>query len=251
MPDDPSTAEPAELEGFYFLVGQRDPTYYGFVWRIWSRGTSFYVKARSRQIGDFKISIHGPDPRPGLRPGFKIDQDHSTPQAHYRVADPDAVPYWFTGWELPNGMTKVVRIAVPADTFLHPSARFGPPAGSIAPGMIGGIVDAPPDGYFAALDLYVASERPDWAGRANAESQNAIAGELRNESGQFLIGLTAHIKLVEDPLPAGLLTHDAELDETEVTRGVATAPDERGFMWLCERLFSERSLRVAGGEGGG
>lgn len=249
MSDDVEDATSAygniDHEGFYFLVTSDDPSRYGFVWRIWSGGTSFYVKPRSKGMGDFKISLHGADPREGLRPGFKIGHDHGAPEADYRVAAPGALPYWFPGWLVRDGLIKVVRVAVPADTFSHESARYGPPAGTVSTRMAAGYVDPPPAGSFAALDLYVSDQRPEWAGRAKAEHQRAIAGELRSKSGQYLIGLSAHISLADEPMPITLHAYDAEPGETNVTRGVATAVDGRGFVWLCERLMSETKLRDA------
>lgn len=233
-------------QGFYFLVGQARPARYGFVWRIWTGGTSFYIKPRWKALAHLKVSLHGPDPRPGLTPAYKLARDHAAPQPHYQVGTPDFLPCTFPGREIGHGLTHVVRIAVPGDTFTHASARLGPPAGEVRQGMSGGYIDIPPEGSFAALDLYVSKQgRANWPTRPVAEDQNAIAGEIANDAGQYLIGLTSHSTMKHEPLPDLLRTYDAGVDETEITRGIGAAVDPRGFVWLCERLMSEQKLRAS------
>lgn len=230
--------------GFYFLVGQRDPARHGFVWRVWARGTSFYVKPRWSELGGFKVSVHGPDPRPGLTPGYKLDRDGSARRPAYEVETEGFLPCWFPGFHIEYGLTQVLRIAVPADTF-RKGAKLGPSAGKVTGRMLGRLLEQPDDGTYACLDLYVSDEYPEWPGKRRLEGANAIAGELRNDAGQHLLGVTKHLSLTKYPLPPDLLSHDAEVDEPEVTRGVAMSMDPRGFAWICERLLSEPKFRSA------
>src|SRR5690625_2039009 len=69
----------------------------GFAYRVWSSGTSFYLKPLVRGCEGVKISLHGPDPRPGLTPMFKAtvsdggrtfaDDNDGVRAIGYRVGD--------------------------------------------------------------------------------------------------------------------------------------------------------------------
>ncbi len=56
----------AEFKTMYFVVGDRKSAVAGYAWRRGASGTSFYIKARYTPLSSVKISLHGPDPRPGL-----------------------------------------------------------------------------------------------------------------------------------------------------------------------------------------
>lgn len=234
--------DPEALDGFYFLVGRRQPAGHGFVWRVWARSTSFYVKPRSSLVGGFKVSVHGPDPRPNLTPGFKLDRDRAASVPAYEVATEGFLPCWFPGHAMDFGLTHVLRIAVPADTFRE-GAKFGPAAGNVPRGMAGRLLEPPRDGEFACLDLYICDEFPDWPAKAQLEEADAIVGQVQNEAGQYLFGVAKHLSIDNHPLPVGLLEHDAKVGESELTRGVAATIDPRGFAWISERLMSEPKLR--------
>lgn len=229
-------------EGFYYLVGDREPSRYGYVWRIWSSATSFYVKPRPSELGVFKVSLHGPDPRHAT-PGFKIAADGSPSAVATGPGEP-FLPSWFEGFDCGNGLTQVLRIAVPAFT-LSAGAPLGFPPGEVGKGMRGLLSPAPKEGDYACLDLYVSRDRPVFPEREELQSLNAIAGELQNESGEWLLGISRHLSSEQYPLPHSLEDLDTMPDETEQLRGIAGAMDKRGFVVLCERIMSALRYRAA------
>lgn len=58
-------ATPAEpLDGPIYVTVGLQPQPRGFTWRIWSGGTSFYLKSKAPGLENIKVSFHGDDPRP-------------------------------------------------------------------------------------------------------------------------------------------------------------------------------------------
>jgi len=71
--NDPLFASDEELPtAMYFIVADRDRRICSYTWRIGWSGTSFYLKPLHAPLSALKVSLHGPAPRPEMRPGFKI-----------------------------------------------------------------------------------------------------------------------------------------------------------------------------------
>src|ERR1022692_3584669 len=131
----------------YFVVGNRERQIFGYAWRIGWSNTSFYLKARYAPLAAFKISLHGPDPRPSMRPGFKIALDDSAvpgaAEAGGAYAGSVAVrPQWFSGRKVRSGVTHAVTFRTTWDLFTtgSPSA---PGPGNVRSRTVGMVIPAP------------------------------------------------------------------------------------------------------------
>lgn len=108
-------------DAVYFVVGDRFTGKYSYAWRLGRGGTSFYIKPIEAALAQFKVSLHGPDPRPGMHPGFKVAIDSSaaeTAAAAGGVLAPsdDWRPVqWFDG--VASGARRVMRIRMTWDLF--------------------------------------------------------------------------------------------------------------------------------------
>lgn len=229
------------VDGFYFLVGQRDPVQYGLTWRVWSAGTSFYIKTKEPALAEAKISLHGPDPR-HANPGLKFGLDASAqPTGAAFVQTGDALPWWFPGEPVDElGFLHAVRICVPAET-LHPRSVPGSDPGTPPRRIAAGLLQIPPPGHVALLDLYITGSDPIFPLRRRLEELDALRGPLANKSGQHLFGVTRILAAEKVTVP----DQDAAKAPTsrlDSVRGVQATLDPGGYLWLIERELSRSWL---------
>lgn len=244
------SAAPPIMPGFYVLVGSREPLQLGYVWRVWARSTSFYLKPRHSANRFLKISLHGPDPR-HRSPGFKLAMDGDTPRADKPtvIATPGFLPCWFPGEEVQPGVRRIARIRTTWDLF-GPGVPTAPSAGEVGKGFQGALIDPPPAGYASDLDLFVSERRPFWPNEAEARKKNAALGPLVNTAGEYLTGASIRRSVLAEPAPdSESAMHPASSGDT--VRGLHASIDPRGFVWLCEERMSRAALlRASGGTQG-
>ena len=227
--------------GFYVFVGARNPVQTGYVWRVWARGTSFYLKPRDVTVGDMKISLHGPDPRHAA-PGFKLAID-GAPAAESdtaTVVTPGFLPCWFPGQEIQPGVRRVATIRTTWDMF-GPGVPSGPPVADFGSGLTGAVLEPPPSGFAADIDLFICDKRPFWPDEAVSRRRNAILGPLVNTAGQYLTGRSVRRSVLSEPTPAHVLA-PYPTSRADTTRGIGAGVDPRGFVWLCEQRMSRAAL---------
>ncbi len=150
-----------------------------YTWRIWSRGTSFYIKPRHPPVAGFKVSLHGPR-RPGDDSVWKVAVDWRDRDAA-AAAGGLAIPYddfkqVFHGRRIAPGGRLVVRIHNPWNTF-HRGSPSGPGPHEVESGDHGRgfhcVVKPPRQMAFAYVDIYVSdrartgrvSRRSSWTTR--------------------------------------------------------------------------------------
>src|ERR1700722_13215896 len=112
-----------ELKSFYFLSGAQGTAASSYVWRLGSRSTSFYVKPQYNALAALKISLHGPDPRPGLTPGFRFGIDQSATSlatvSGGSVVQKDLPngERWFEGEDVEGRARRAIRFRLTSDLF--------------------------------------------------------------------------------------------------------------------------------------
>ena len=228
-----------------FLVGDHEPLRYGLTWRIWSRGTSFYIKTREAGLAESKVSLHGPDPL-HPRPGFKFGRDASVQRelaAAVNLGNP--LPWWFPGKQEVNNLTHAIRICVPADTLSDGAPNGGDP-GQVRSRTFAGLLQAPSAGSSAMLDLYISAGAPEFPNRATLDARNAVHGPIQNRVGQYLSGVTRIVpndRLQFPPIDVPVPTPSSGED---AVRGVRAAIAEDGVLWLVESVLSRAWLRASG-----
>ncbi|WP_282945810.1 hypothetical protein [Cellulomonas endometrii] len=223
----------------YFVGANEDRTVFGHAWRLWAHGTSFYVAARDPSIQALKFSLHGPDPRPGLTPSFRLSAFPGSTKAALRV-DGGELPMFFPGRRVPgaDGVRHVMKFRFTHDAFL-PRLGSGRGAGkSIGPDAKGIIVTAPPTpAQVSDLDLYVSDGDPHIPpGSAEA---NALVGPIRNDAGQTITGVSRRFPMLRMPTPAAA-TSRAPLPDEPAVRGVWMGMGGCGYAWVVEGALSAR-----------
>jgi hypothetical protein len=238
------------------LVGDRDTGIFSYAWRLGTGGTSFYIKPVEAALSQFKISLHGVDHRPGIRPGFKVELDESAESA---VADAGGAlvardrwsgRQWFQGEVVAPGVNHVMRIRTTWVMFnrRYPSA---PAPQNLKSRSFGGVIPAPRSLRAVDVDLFVCQRRPYWPNEKRARRDNACLGPLSNKSGASLTAVATHRSIVNEPDPPGL-NGPVPVDEADRLRGFGATFDPRGFLWVCEQWLSRAALseeaQTPGGE---
>lgn len=230
----------------YVTVGHSTTGPVGFTWRLWSSGTSFYLKARTSNLRHLKLSFHGDDPRHPQGGGFKLGMDT---EAGYREdIDTGRIlssrtgqwPIWFPGTEIGKNATLVGRLRWTWDACTR--LGRGPYPGDLKKDAIGLVVPAPPEpGYAVDVDLIVSSEKPFWIEEQSARAENACLGPLRNNSGQWLTG-TAVKRFAPHYPPPTTAIGPRPRSKTDQVRAVGAAVGPEGFVWLLEQRMSLTGL---------
>jgi hypothetical protein len=224
----------------YFCVGDRALNVYGYAWRLGWSGTSFYLKLRHRPMARIKISLHSPAAGKG-QPGYKIGLDSSAPKE--RADDPfaalvgAAAPGWFPGRQVARGVTHVIRFRSTWDLFA-PGLPSGPSLNDVKEGSAAALIAIPPAGYAVDVDIYVSERRPFWPQEAAARRDNACLRALRNNAGEYVTGVSVKRAVLTSPTPPTTLAGEP-VDENDRTRGVGTAVDDEGFLWVREQWMSK------------
>lgn len=228
-------------------VGRPGKPVCGYTWRLWSRSTSFYLKARVPDMKHLKLSIHGDDPRHPAGGGFKLAMD---PEDRYTEAVEQGTirarrfgdwPIWFTGVPINDKATRVVRMRWTWDC----CARMGaaPDPGDLRRGATGVLLRPPPaPGDAVDLDLVVSSDEPYWPHESDGRRRGALLGPLRNDSGQWLTGTVFKRNATLTPPPAAAIGPTPRGAEDQV-RGVGFAVGADGLLWIVEQRMSESIWR--------
>jgi hypothetical protein len=226
----------------YFVTADQERGIYGYTWRMWWSGTSFYIKGRASHLAAFKVSLHGPDPaRPNLRPGFKIAMDeNAVPKAveagSVHCGSVFLKPQWFSGRKVQNGVRHVLTFRSTWDLFCKgcPSA---PNPGDLRADAVGLIAEAPKSFKAADIEIYVSDNKPYWPFEAKARRDNSCIEPIRSGSGQYLTGVSFRRPALNGDAPVATRALKSRPAEERV-RGIATAADDKGVLWIVEHWIS-------------
>jgi hypothetical protein len=94
------------------------------------------------------------------------------------------------------------------------------------------------------LDIYISDGKPYWENEAQARRDNACIGPLQNKAGQNLSGVSFRRSALNRDVPEAALTLKAHAAEDRV-RGIGTATDVRGVLWIVEHWMSASALKEA------
>ena len=236
------------LSAMYFVIADRQRNMFSYAWRIGWSGTSFYVKARYAPLSAFKISLHGPDPRPGMRPGFKIALDDgaapgATAAGGAYCGSSVLEPQWFSGHKVKDGVTHVITFRTTWDLFIK-GAPSAPGPGNIRSRTKGLVIPAPSALRAADLEIYVCDRRPFWKNESRARSDDACIGPIQNKAGQYLTGVSYRRSALNDDVPDAALALKAQSSDDRV-RGIGTAADRKGVLWIVEHWMSASAMKEA------
>lgn len=227
----------------YFVVYDRAKNISGYTWRIMAHRTSFYIMARYAPLSAVKFSLHGPDPRPTVGPpGFKVVIER---QALPGAVDaggaymgmPPGQAHRFKGRRINDHATHVLTFRSTWDLFQR-DLPSGPPPGNVKNSASGLIVPAPLQMRAADVDVYVSRRRPYWEHEKRARRDNACLGPMSNESGEFLTAVSYRRSQFTYPAPTAAIAPPGR-PGSMTTRGLGTALDERGVLWVVEQWMSE------------
>jgi len=238
----------------YVTVGRADRPAPGYTWRIWSGGTSFYLKSRAPGMGHLKLSIHGDRPGHPVPGGYKIAMDTEDAFADALTAQTIVAsrtgdwPIWFPRKEVANGSMLVARLRWTWDacTRLPPA----PSPGELRKGAVGLAAPPPPQpGDAVDVDLIVTKGQPYWPQEQRARADNTCVGPLRNDADLWLtstvyrrtVGLHPTHERALGPHPSG---------RADEMRGVGAAVDPDGFLWIVEQRLSRSGMAAARGDHG-
>lgn len=227
------------LNAFYFLSGVRDTASCSYTWRVGARSTSFYVKPVYAALAAFKISLHGPDPRPALLPGLRFGVDASAGPV-MRSSGGTVVQRdlpngqkWFKGEDAEGKARLAVRFRVTSDLFgdrIPPAPR---PTKNLKASSRGYLIPPPPLGSVNDVEIYVAPNAPYWPHETRARLEDACIGPIRNDAGQFLTGLSIR-RSVDDPVdPPKGMSQRIEPGKQSI-RAVNARVDDHEVLWVLE-----------------
>lgn len=230
----------------YFVVYDPVNRIHGYTWRAGTGGTSFYIKCRAEPIGALKISLHGPDTRPGLaEPGFKLAVDQSAlPKAYAAggaiVGDLPDRGSWFAGRSITSEVRHVMTFRSTSDLFL-PGMPSAHERGRFNEDRERGLIIPPPKGLTTAdIDIFVSNGPPYWWNMARAFKDDSCLGPIRNRAGQYLTGQSARRRFVASPVPVPRPT-----SSDDRVRGLVTFINSQGVLvvqehWMSRSVFDDR-----------
>ncbi|MDT7786676.1 MAG: hypothetical protein QOF58_5095, partial [Pseudonocardiales bacterium] len=111
-------------------------------------------------------------------------------------------------------------------------------------GSAAALIAIPPAGYAVDVDIYVSKRRPFWPQEAAARRDNACLPALRNKAGEYVTGVSVKRAVVTSPTPPTTLA-GVPADENDRTRGVGTAGDDEGFLWVREQWMPKAVIIAA------
>lgn len=227
----------------YFTIGGHGGPALGYVWRLWSGGTSFYMKSSYAGMRFLKLSVHGDDPRHPSGGGFKLGMD--TEEAWTEALASGAMiggregewPIWFPGRQLNENATLVARMRWTYDAV----SRLGPApeAKGLKKDAKGLAAPAPSEpGYATDIDLIVSRTLPYWREEPEARKMNGCMGPLHNKTaGLWLTGTVVRRWIPHYPHPRRHLG-PMPTSRADQARGVGAGVDASGFLWLIEHRVS-------------
>ncbi len=232
----------------YFAIGDADRGIASIAWRIWWHGTSFYVKARTGALADFKVSMHGPDSF-HARPTFIVGKDQSS-----RVSTEGSLidlrrfmGSRFSGHVTAGGALHVMTFRFGAELFQEGMPSELVRAIRSRDDIVAGFAPAPRPGEATDVHLYLNRGNSPLPDEKKARDANAILGPLINKSGDTLTAIMRRSRLVDEPSPAHLLGAPPTCAEDRV-RGFAATIDALDRLWIVEAWLSRSAL--AGHESG-
>jgi hypothetical protein len=228
-----------ELSAFYFLSGVQNTAICSYTWRIGTRSTSFYAKPLYAPLAGFKISLHGPDPRPSLVPGFRFGVDasaSSTATSSGGVIVQRDLPNggrWFEGEDVEGEARLALRFRVTADLFDEGAPSAPIPTKKLKANAKGYVMPPPPLGHVNDVEIYVAEGTAYWPNESEARESNACMGPIRNTAGQYLTGLSVR-RPVDHPIspPEGMSQSIGPSQES--IRSVNARLDDHEVLWILE-----------------
>jgi len=228
-----------ESSAFYFLSGTRESAIRSYTWRIGTRSTSFYVKPLYRALAGFKVSLHGPDPRPTLVPGFRFGVDASASSIATSSGGIVVQRYlpngerWFDGEDVDGRARLAMRFRVTSDLFDEGVPPAPLPTKNVKATEMGFVIPPPPAGYVNDVEIYVAAGTPYWPNESEAKESNACMGPIRNTAGEYLTGLSVR-RPVDHPIapPEGMSQSTGPSEES--IRAVNARVDDHEVLWILE-----------------
>jgi hypothetical protein len=233
----------------YVTTGDSRRGVLGFTWRIWPRGTSFYLKSGVPGMRHLKLSMHSDDPRHPAGGGFKLGMD--TEESYRNAIDAGQAlavrggqwPIWFPGAPQTDDATLVARLRWTWDA----CTRLGPAPepGELTKDAVGLVAPVPGQpGDAMDVDLIVSKTKPYWRSEKRARRDNACLGPLANAAGDWLTGTIVRRLAAHYAPPDSLIAPRARSREDQL-RGVAAGVDPTGFVWLIEQRMSRAGCRTA------
>lgn len=240
----------SDQDAMYVTIGKTGEPVRGYTWRIWARGTSFYLKSRAPDMGHLKLSMHSVDPRHKGKEGFKIGMDPES--AFQRAVEEGRIaslrtgdwPIWFPGLRLNGYATLVARLRWTWDS----CTRLGPAPspGDLRKGAVGLVVPLPQTpGGAVDVDLVVSQGKPYWPGERQARRDNACLGPLRNTAGDWMTGVVVK-RIANLYAPPKTAIGPRPKCSSDEVRAVSAAIDDMGFLWLIEQRMSREALTTLG-----
>jgi hypothetical protein len=225
-----------------FLAAENGTGIDGWHWLIEWSTTSFYIKSMNRALEQAKVSLHGPDPKhPGkqhLRYGLESDTkliDKSKRAGGRWVTDVSQLPAHFPGRQVNDHAAHVVRYCVEREAFVGDAPAAGGSKWPKAKATFKAIVPVPKEGRVTHLDIYLSFGDPYWPDVAGVRAAQAGIGPITNAAGMHLTVVVADRSAAAEPNPCGDTRGDTPVDQC--FRGLATAVDESGVLWLCDKLI--------------
>jgi hypothetical protein len=200
--------------------------------------------SRAPQIGLLKISLHGPDARPGISaPGFKVAIDHSAlPKMEafggafifWRI---DGNECWFTGREVKEDVRHVATFRSTPEMF-QPGVPSAPDPGNFNEEKDRGLVIPPPSIFRAAdVDLFISDGPPYWWNQIQALREQSCFGPIRNKAGQYLTGQS-----IRRPVIKSEVTVPEPIDANDRLRGIVAYINTDQVLIIEERWISRSFL---------
>jgi hypothetical protein len=216
---------------------------------IESHRTSFYIKSTYTPLQTIKVSIHGPDPNHIGKQHFRVD--FTRPQEVDKAIAAgggwapfgDPMPWYFTGRPVNRRTVHLARFSAERNMFRAGMQR-GPVPTSKSKATFRAVVGAPQEGCVTHVDLYLSLVRPFWRNSEMAiRASDAGMGPLINDAGMYLTAIIAQRDETKNLDPFGNVSEGLPADQ--LVRGVATAIDTTGLLWMCEKMMARAKLATA------
>jgi hypothetical protein len=231
-----------------FLAAENGTGIDGWHWLIEWSTTSFYIKSLNPALEQAKVSLHGPDPKhPGkqhLRYGLESESklvEKSERSGGRWVTDVRQLPAYFTGQQVNGDAAHVVRYCVEREAFVGDAPPAGGSRWPKAKATFKAIIPGPKEGRVTYFDIYLSFGHPYWPDEEGVRRAQAGIGPITNAPGMHLTAVVKDRPAGDEPNPCGDFRGDTPVNQC--FRGLATAVDESGVLWLCDKLIPMNSSR--------